>query len=1256
MAVVGPRAWRWLAVPLVVGVLAAGCVPVPTGAPEGGQHVRVVVDGRRSWAAEADVDGSTFQFTELQDGRLGALKGRAGLVQANGESLDVTVDVNRVLGGSVGSMRVKSQSTGKSVESLVGIDAPEVQRDSQGGWTVSVTGAWGSFYDGVWVPGTVTVELRARSLNVDHGSVAIEAGRPAINRTAVDLTLQKPVGATEMRLANGSAPSNGVWRPVADSIGWELPEGDGDKTVSVQFRGDSGSPTPPVSASIVLDTVAPEVAVDSHDDSDVIDLTDGRMVPLAGSSTDDRSGVQAVGVRAGDESVEAQFQGEMWASPLGADESGTWIYEVTATDMAGNVGSTSVTLTLILPPAGVTVVRPGVLNLDDSPLSNALVAVGAEGQSLVFSGDRAADLEGVTTLVSSPIPGFTEDGLLRAIEGVEVTSEGQTIVSTALADIFDVYAQLGANEVRVADDAEPAPRASATAERDTELSRCTDFADEGDVGVTMDLPDMAVEFPLPFPGPSGFTAEVAADARLAAHLDLAFDYDVGLGGVDIKQFHAIGGVLLCGVFELGANGSLEEALGPQFEAPGVSESEFKASAGIRNIDALSPSIALKLGKGRYLDDLVKIPPITLGPLPITLRGTVGLGFLMDPELSVETALNGSFVAGGRAGVKWDGGPKFVADPEFDATFDAATASADAGLKIGAGPVVGLKVNELLAFQFLKGGLAIGPELNVDWQSDRIVVDSSIAKVKAGICVDATVSVLFKAGIGVKLGPVKFKLDVLSFELADARWGVGCPYSKTWQSDAEAPTITTSTLPPGAVGVPYQTTLEANTDASWSIIEGALPPGLALNADGDIRGTPTATGNAAFTVGARDVFRRTVTASFSVEVSGSDPPEDDQATAVTAGHYHTCALKAEGGVSCWGSNAYGQLGDGMPAPTRRAVDVVGLDSGVVGITAGGFHTCALTNAGAVKCWGRNSFGQLGDGTNVTSAVPVDVAGLTSGVRAVEAGAHHTCALTTSGRVYCWGWNNSGQLGIPAEASTNRPQDQVDLPPTAIAIAVGDAHTCALMREPGVGEVYCWGWNHRGQLGRATSTPSDGRPEAVSGLEADVSAIAAGGYNAVEVDETFGTAFSGSSTCALVGDGGVRCWGTIAGGASPTDVPSLASGVKSIAVGGWHACAVTYVGYTKCWGSNSAGQLGDGSTLGSSTPVDPVEIDAEVSGVAVSSGFATEGAGSSLNLYHGHSCAVKRSGGVDCWGANLRDQLGSNPPGGIARSPRPVLGFR
>ena len=392
------------------------------------------------------------------------------------------------------------------------------------------------------------------------------------------------------------------------------------------------------------------------------------------------------------------------------------------------------------------------------------------------------------------------------------------------------------------------------------------------------------------------------------------------------------------------------------------------------------------------------------------------------------------------------------------------------------------------------------------------------------------------------------------------------------------------------------------------------------------------------------------------------------TAIAAGSYHTCALTNTGGVLCWGNNWYGQLGDGTTTNRYAPVAVNGLSSGVVAIAAGGFfHTCALTNTGGVLCWGNNWYGQLGDGTTTNRYAPAAVSGLSSGVTAIAADGDHTCALTNTGGVLCWGNNWYGQLGDGTTTWPYSPVAVSGLSSGITAIVVGGDHTCALTNTRG---VLCWGNNYYGQLGDGTTT-NRYTPVAVSGLSSGVAAIAAGGDHTCALMNTGGVlcwgdnyygqrgdgtttnrytpvAVSGLSsgvvtiatgsdhTCALTNTGGVLCWGnnyygqlgdgTTTNRYTPVAVSGLSGGVVTIATGSDHTCALMNTGGVLCWGENNDGRLGDGTTTTRYTP-------AAVSGL--SSGVTAIAAGSD------HTCALTNTGGVLCWGDNYYGQLGINP---------------
>ena len=184
-------------------------------------------------------------------------------------------------------------------------------------------------------------------------------------------------------------------------------------------------------------------------------------------------------------------------------------------------------------------------------------------------------------------------------------------------------------------------------------------------------------------------------------------------------------------------------------------------------------------------------------------------------------------------------------------------------------------------------------------------------------------------------------------------------------------------------------------------------------------------------------------------------------AIAGGYNHNCAINGAGGVQCWGANFGAQLGNASANINFEAapIQVTGLTSGVMAIAAGSDHSCALTSGGAVKCWGDNTTGAIGAGsTTMIIETPVDVVGLSSGVTAIAAGQFHTCALLSGGAVKCWGKNSVGQVGDGTTANRNAPVNVIASGVTAIA--AGANHTCALF---GVGVSSCWGANVNGQMG-------------------------------------------------------------------------------------------------------------------------------------------------------------------------------------------------
>jgi alpha-tubulin suppressor-like RCC1 family protein len=193
---------------------------------------------------------------------------------------------------------------------------------------------------------------------------------------------------------------------------------------------------------------------------------------------------------------------------------------------------------------------------------------------------------------------------------------------------------------------------------------------------------------------------------------------------------------------------------------------------------------------------------------------------------------------------------------------------------------------------------------------------------------------------------------------------------------------------------------------------------------------------------------------------------DDVVNVVAGQQHACALDTNGAVLCWGSNTFGQLGIGtgtISSPTP--VTPGDLDSGVVALATGHWHTCALLADGSVSCWGNNARNQLGSDTNGNDQwEPTPVAGLPAGVTALSAGLYHTCALTSAGTVWCWGDNSAGQLGDDQAEFRSAAPIQVPGMSGATGLSAGAVYVCVVVAEG----VKCWGSNADGALGDGTFT--------------------------------------------------------------------------------------------------------------------------------------------------------------------------------------------
>jgi len=381
--------------------------------------------------------------------------------------------------------------------------------------------------------------------------------------------------------------------------------------------------------------------------------------------------------------------------------------------------------------------------------------------------------------------------------------------------------------------------------------------------------------------------------------------------------------------------------------------------------------------------------------------------------------------------------------------------------------------------------------------------------------------------------------------------------------------------------------------------------------------------------------------------------------ITAGQYHTCARTNSGTVKCWGTGDQGALGNNsqitsdIPVNVHSSSSVSTPLSGILSVTSGHSHSCALTTLGTVKCWGYGSQGQLGNGSTLSSSTPVDVHTSSldstplSGIVSISAGASFTCALTSGGTVKCWGFNLFRTLGNGTSADSSTPTDvhtsSLDSTPLSgiISISSGYRHVCAVTATQ---NVKCWGSNASGQLGDGSystrSTPVDVRSSVADSTPlSGIVAVTGGGYH----------------SCALTSSGAVKCWGTnssgelghglsVAESTSPVNVRTSSSdsspltGITAVAAGGNFNCVLTLTSTLKCWGQGADGQLGNGYNTDRTSPDDVLTISGAI---AITAGMS-------------HACAINDVGTVLCWGDNSLGQLGdgsasylsSSTPGSVA----------
>lgn len=420
------------------------------------------------------------------------------------------------------------------------------------------------------------------------------------------------------------------------------------------------------------------------------------------------------------------------------------------------------------------------------------------------------------------------------------------------------------------------------------------------------------------------------------------------------------------------------------------------------------------------------------------------------------------------------------------------------------------------------------------------------------------------------------------------------------------------------------------------------------------------------------------------------PSLSSVISLSSNAYHVCAMRVTGELHCWGDNRYGQIGNGAMGGPRPPGDVVGMD-GAATVNSGGAHSCAIgTNHVGLWCWGNNKNGQLGDGSTQRHLTPITVQG-TAGVTvdAVGLGDKHTCAAI-GGKAKCWGDNTHGQLG---DNSTNASPLPITVqgPTNVVGIAAGMAHSCAFSSLNAGGNVWCWGANDTGQLGIG-STEEKHTAQQIPGLS-NVTTLIAGdahicaiinndtvscwgdnmsgqlgngtaGLEIISMSPTAIANFSGIThisagwqhTCARDANNQGWCWGRNDFGQLGVDfpnwdptlphlVPNLPT-ILAISAGEFHNCGLTITGMVWCWGSDSGGQISGTRSFSNPLPAQQITGLSNIN---------------SLDAGRYHTCVVIGSGAnskVSCWGSNSNGQLGNGAadilPSPQALDPQIIIG--
>jgi len=335
--------------------------------------------------------------------------------------------------------------------------------------------------------------------------------------------------------------------------------------------------------------------------------------------------------------------------------------------------------------------------------------------------------------------------------------------------------------------------------------------------------------------------------------------------------------------------------------------------------------------------------------------------------------------------------------------------------------------------------------------------------------------------------------------------------------------------------------------------------------------------------------------------------------------HTCAINTGHSLYCWGENGNGQTGNGVAGGTQLPLRRVGAAGAWSSVAAGTSHTCGITTAKNLYCWGNNGNGQIGNGVAGGNQLPLYRVGGVGVWTRVAAGNTHSCGITTAMNLYCWGNNTFGQVGYGAPAGNQLPLFRVGGTGIWNNIVAGSFHTCGITTAK---NLYCWGSNTYAQIGDGDDNENQ-RPLARIGGVGVWSSIAAGAQH----------------TCGITTAKNLYCWGynaygqTGTGSSGPDQTVLLrvgAAGVwSSVTGGGNHTCGITTAKNLYCWGYNAAGQTGTGATS-----------EKQLSLHRVGAAGVWNGVAGGVN----HTAGITTAKNLYTWGYNFSGQIGTGSSGG------------